>query len=161
MLELDVGSQASVQRCVDQVLARAGHLDVLVNNAGVMCEGFAEETTTTDAAAVFDTNFFGTVRVIHAVLPACAPGGKAGSSTSDRSPRLGGANPARPSTPPPRPPWPAMPDASFGTHAAISDYDGRRENAHHTLHQALLLAVGSADALRAPVASAAGPVRFR
>jgi NADP-dependent 3-hydroxy acid dehydrogenase YdfG len=35
MLELDVRSDESVQRCVDEVLARAGQIDVLINNAGV------------------------------------------------------------------------------------------------------------------------------
>lgn len=69
MLRLDVRSAESVQRCVDQVLTRAGHLDVLVNNAGVMHEGFAEETNEADAAAVMEANFFGAVRVVNAVLP--------------------------------------------------------------------------------------------
>ncbi|MGH3761429.1 SDR family oxidoreductase [Actinophytocola sp.] len=69
MLRLDVRSAESVRRCVDEVLARAGQLDVLVNNAGVMQEGFVEETSDADAAAVMDANFFGTVRVTHAVLP--------------------------------------------------------------------------------------------
>lgn len=69
ILQLDIRSEESVQHCVDLVLARAGHIVILVNNAGVMHEGFAEETTMADAAAVMDTNFFGTVRVTHAVLP--------------------------------------------------------------------------------------------
>ncbi len=69
MLRLDVHSQESVQQCVDEALTRAGQIDVLVNNAGAMHEGFAEETTMPQAAAVFETNFFGTVRVINAVLP--------------------------------------------------------------------------------------------
>jgi NAD(P)-dependent dehydrogenase (short-subunit alcohol dehydrogenase family) len=69
MLQLDVGSADSVRRCIDQVLARADGIDVLVNSAGVMHEGFAEETTATEAEGVMDTNFFGTVRVTHAVLP--------------------------------------------------------------------------------------------
>lgn len=42
---------------------------MLVNNAGVLHQGFAEETTPAEAEAVFATNFFGTVRVINAVLP--------------------------------------------------------------------------------------------
>ncbi|HKJ93949.1 MAG TPA: SDR family NAD(P)-dependent oxidoreductase, partial [Longimicrobiales bacterium] len=42
MLELDVRADASVARCVADVFARAGHIDVLVNNAGVWHVGVAE-----------------------------------------------------------------------------------------------------------------------
>ncbi|BCJ39261.1 short-chain dehydrogenase/reductase [Actinocatenispora thailandica] len=69
MLVLDVRSARSVRDCVDAVVTRCGQLDVLVNNAGASCEGFAEETSPAAAEAVFDTNFFGAVRVTHAVLP--------------------------------------------------------------------------------------------
>lgn len=69
MLRLDVRSAESVRECVGEVLARAGDIDVLINNAGVMHEGFAEETTMDEARAVFETNFFGAVRVTDAVLP--------------------------------------------------------------------------------------------
>lgn len=69
MLALDVRSEDSVQRCVAEVLARAGRIEVLVNNAGVMHEGFAEETTLAEAHAVFETNLFGVARVSNAVLP--------------------------------------------------------------------------------------------
>lgn len=65
MLRLDVRSEQSVQSCVDTV----GRVDVLVNNAGVMHTGFAEETAIGDAEAVLDTNFLGAVRMIDAVLP--------------------------------------------------------------------------------------------
>jgi NAD(P)-dependent dehydrogenase (short-subunit alcohol dehydrogenase family) len=69
MLELDVRSDASVRRCVAEVLARADHIDVLVNNAGVMHVGVAEETTMAAAHEVFETNFFGVARMVNAVLP--------------------------------------------------------------------------------------------
>lgn len=65
MLPLDVRSEESVRSCVDAV----GRVDVLVNNAGVMHTGMAEETAVRDAAAVLDTNFLGVVRVTDAVLP--------------------------------------------------------------------------------------------
>jgi NAD(P)-dependent dehydrogenase (short-subunit alcohol dehydrogenase family) len=69
MLELDVRSDASVERCVAEVLRRSGRIDALVNNAGVMHMGVAEETSSSDARAVFETNFFGASRMINAVLP--------------------------------------------------------------------------------------------
>jgi NAD(P)-dependent dehydrogenase (short-subunit alcohol dehydrogenase family) len=69
MLELDVRSDDSVRSCVAEVLARAGRIDVLVNNAGVMHLGVAEETAMAVAHEVFETNFFGVARMINAVLP--------------------------------------------------------------------------------------------
>jgi NAD(P)-dependent dehydrogenase (short-subunit alcohol dehydrogenase family) len=69
MLRLDVRSDASVADCVAQVMAQAGHVDVLVNNAGVMHTGMVEETSIAAAHAVFETNLFGAVRVTNAVLP--------------------------------------------------------------------------------------------
>ncbi|WP_046472465.1 SDR family NAD(P)-dependent oxidoreductase [Allosalinactinospora lopnorensis] len=69
MLRMDVASSASVTRGVEEVLSRCGGIDVLVNNAGLMHEGFAEETTLTEAEAVFAVNLFGVARVTNAVLP--------------------------------------------------------------------------------------------
>lgn len=69
MLRLDVRSAESVARCVQDVSEQAGGVDVLINNAGIMHEGFAEETTIEQAHAVFDTNLFGVARVTNAVLP--------------------------------------------------------------------------------------------
>ena len=51
------------------MLGRSGRIDVLINNAGVLHLGLAEETTREAVLAVFETNFFGTVRLIHTVLP--------------------------------------------------------------------------------------------
>src|SRR3989440_8221697 len=70
MLALDVRSDESVRTCVDQVMAKAGRLDVLVNNAGYAMMGAAEETSVEEARAQFETNFFGIVRMVNAVLPA-------------------------------------------------------------------------------------------
>jgi NAD(P)-dependent dehydrogenase (short-subunit alcohol dehydrogenase family) len=69
MVELDVRSDDSVECCVAEVLTRAGQIDMLINNAGVEHVSIAEETTLEDARAVFETNFFGLVRMTNAVLP--------------------------------------------------------------------------------------------
>jgi short-subunit dehydrogenase len=69
MLALDVRSDNSVRACVEQVIAQAGRLDVLVNNAGYSVTGAAEETSVEEAKAQFETNFFGSVRMVNAVLP--------------------------------------------------------------------------------------------
>jgi short-subunit dehydrogenase len=69
MLICDVVDDASVQNVVDEVLSRAGRIDLLVNNAGIGLLGGAEESTTAQAKAVFDVNVFGTMRMTNAVLP--------------------------------------------------------------------------------------------
>jgi NAD(P)-dependent dehydrogenase (short-subunit alcohol dehydrogenase family) len=67
---LDVRDDASVERGVGEVLAQAGRIDVLINNAGTSIVGAIEETDTAQARDLFDVNFFGAVRVTRAVLPA-------------------------------------------------------------------------------------------
>jgi NAD(P)-dependent dehydrogenase (short-subunit alcohol dehydrogenase family) len=66
---LDVGDAASVDRCMAEVLARTGRIDVLVNNAGYLQAGAVEEVSIDAAKAQFETNFFGAARMIQAVLP--------------------------------------------------------------------------------------------
>jgi len=69
MLALDVRADASVSACVAAVLGQAGRLDVLVNNAAYELAGALEETSLEEAKAQFETNFFGVVRMVRAVLP--------------------------------------------------------------------------------------------
>ena len=69
VLELDVTDEQSVNRAVDAVIAEAGRLDVAINNAGYGIAGLAEAFTVAQAQRIFDTNFFGAVRVNRAVLP--------------------------------------------------------------------------------------------
>lgn len=68
-LALDVTDDASVRACLTEVLARAGRIDALVNNAGITLMGAAEETDMAEAQRLFDTNFFGVHRMTRAVLP--------------------------------------------------------------------------------------------
>jgi NAD(P)-dependent dehydrogenase (short-subunit alcohol dehydrogenase family) len=69
MLSLDVRTDASVRACIDDVVNRAGRLDVLINNAGYELAGALEELSLDEARAQFETNFFGVVRMVNAVLP--------------------------------------------------------------------------------------------
>lgn len=69
MVALDVTSDESAKACVENVLKRGGRLDALVNNAGYELAGAIEETTIEEARAQFETNFFGTLRMVRTVLP--------------------------------------------------------------------------------------------
>jgi NAD(P)-dependent dehydrogenase (short-subunit alcohol dehydrogenase family) len=68
-VELDVTDDASVEAGVKNVLAEAGKIDVLVNNAGIMSAGVTEAFTAEQAKVIFDTNVIGLLRVTRAVLP--------------------------------------------------------------------------------------------
>lgn len=69
LVEMDVRDEASVKRGIEAIISQAGRIDVLVNNAGVALLGAVEETSVTEAQALFDTNVFGILRTTHAVLP--------------------------------------------------------------------------------------------
>ena len=69
VLELDVTDDASVERAVDAAVAKAGRVDVAINNAGYVVSGLAEAVTTEQAQRLIDTNFLGPVRVNRSVLP--------------------------------------------------------------------------------------------
>ena len=69
ILTMDVDSDESVRTAVADVLAQAGHIDVLVNNAGILPIGPLEERPFAEFQQVMQTNYFGALRCIRAVLP--------------------------------------------------------------------------------------------
>jgi len=69
VVALDVSDDASVKRAIDEVLARADRIDVLINNAGVASAGVTEAFTPDQAKTVFNTNVVGLLRTSRAVLP--------------------------------------------------------------------------------------------
>ena len=69
MIPMDVCDDASVARAVDFVLEQEGRIDVVVNNAGFGLAGAIEDTSALEAKALFETNFFGVLRVCRATLP--------------------------------------------------------------------------------------------
>ena len=69
VVALDVTDTESVDQAVVTVIAEAGRIDVLVNNAGVASVGVSEAFTAEQAAALFDVNVIGVHRVTRAVLP--------------------------------------------------------------------------------------------
>jgi short-subunit dehydrogenase len=65
----DVTDDLAVGAAVREVLAKAGRIDLLVNNAGVGLTGAAEESSLEQAKSLFDVNVFGVIRMTKAVLP--------------------------------------------------------------------------------------------
>ncbi len=75
-LALDVTDPQSIHAAVDAILARAGRLDAVVNNAGYGQYGAVEEVTLPEWRAQFDVNLFGAIAVAQAVLPAMRKAGR-------------------------------------------------------------------------------------
>jgi NADP-dependent 3-hydroxy acid dehydrogenase YdfG len=69
VLQLDVTDQHSIDKAVADAIARVGHIDVLVNNAGYGVAGAVEEVTEREYMPMFETNVFGLIHVTKALLP--------------------------------------------------------------------------------------------
>jgi NAD(P)-dependent dehydrogenase (short-subunit alcohol dehydrogenase family) len=68
-VKMDVTDEASVEAAVDSIVRREGRIDAVVHCAGLSLSGPVEETTCEEALRQFETNYFGTVRILRAVLP--------------------------------------------------------------------------------------------
>ncbi|HSI38649.1 MAG TPA: oxidoreductase [Methylotenera sp.] len=70
MIALDVNSEESIEAALKEVFQIEGRIDLLVNNAGFgVAPGGAEESSIEQTKMIFDTNFFGIVRMTRAVVP--------------------------------------------------------------------------------------------
>ncbi len=69
LIKLDVTHPETILEAVHTIISQTGKIDVLINNAGVGITGPIEETPDSEIKKAFDTNFFGPINVIKAVLP--------------------------------------------------------------------------------------------
>jgi NAD(P)-dependent dehydrogenase (short-subunit alcohol dehydrogenase family) len=69
LVALDVRDVTSIQKAIAEVIEKSGRLDVVINNAGVGITGPIEEIPTQEIKNHFETNFFGPIDVMKAVLP--------------------------------------------------------------------------------------------
>ena len=102
-------------------MAKAGHIDLLVNNAGVGLVGAAEESSLEQAKSVFDVNLFGVIRMTNSVLPVMREQ-RSGHTTANRYTtsafmrmKLGASLPSRNAA-----------AHVFETHAEAMEFLGRR-----------------------------------
>ena len=69
LLDLDVRKPETIARTINAIISKSGRIDVVINNAGVGITGPIEEIPTDEIKNSFETNFFGPIEVIKAVLP--------------------------------------------------------------------------------------------
>jgi len=69
LIALDVLKLDTISNAINYIIQKEGRLDVLVNNAGMGITGPVEDTPTEEMRAVFNTNLFGAIDVMKAVLP--------------------------------------------------------------------------------------------
>ncbi len=69
LVALDVREKQSIVNCVAEVIQKSGRLDIVINNAGVGITGPIEEIPTEEIRNNFETNLFGPIEVMKAVLP--------------------------------------------------------------------------------------------
>ena len=75
VVNMDVTNDASVKEALSNVLAQVGNIDILINNAGIMYLGITEAFSVEQAKFQMETNYFGAIRVMQAVLPSMRKAG--------------------------------------------------------------------------------------
>jgi NAD(P)-dependent dehydrogenase (short-subunit alcohol dehydrogenase family) len=73
---MDVTKDASVKEAMTNILSEAGNIDILINNAGIMYLGITEAFSVEQAKFQMETNYFGAIRTIQAILPGMRAAGK-------------------------------------------------------------------------------------
>lgn len=69
LVALDVTKPETISSAISKIISSEGKIDVLINNAGIGITGPIEETPDEEIKKAFDTNYFGPLNVIKAVLP--------------------------------------------------------------------------------------------
>jgi NAD(P)-dependent dehydrogenase (short-subunit alcohol dehydrogenase family) len=69
VVQLDVTDDASVQNAIQEVMKKAGRIDVVVNNAAYGLTGAFEDLSIEEIKTQYETNFYGVIRVTQAILP--------------------------------------------------------------------------------------------
>ncbi len=69
MVQLDVLDTSSIKKAVETIISAEGKIDILINNAGKGLMGAVEDMPTDEIRAGFETNFFGVIEMLKAVLP--------------------------------------------------------------------------------------------
>lgn len=69
VVDMDVASDPSVKKAMDSIMAEAGNIDILINNAGIMYLGITEAFSVEQARVQMETNYYGAVRTMQAVMP--------------------------------------------------------------------------------------------
>lgn len=69
LLKMDVNETESIEAVINEIIVKAEKIDVVINNAGVGITGPIEETPEAEIKKAFQTNFYGPINVIKAVLP--------------------------------------------------------------------------------------------
>ena len=69
IIRLDVNEDESIRIAIQKIIADSGRIDILINNAGYGMFGPIEEISIKEIKEQFETNFFGTIRLIKAIVP--------------------------------------------------------------------------------------------
>ena len=75
VVDMDVTNDVSVKEAMSTILAEAGTIDILINNAGIMFVGITEAFSIEQARIQMETNYFGAIRVMQAILPSMRKAG--------------------------------------------------------------------------------------